>query len=170
MASHSIVLARVAIGGATVLNAPVPGALSDATTERTRALGPALLGLALVALGTVGYFVGVIELGAWLPDLRNRAIPSWCLITAGLLLSLVAVNRASRGRKLVAVVVLGLSVALTGLWATMLYVRFVVPATPGPAIGVRSADFALPDPRGRVVHLADFAGKPLLLVFYRGHW
>jgi len=148
----------------------VPGVLSDATTDRTRALGPALLGLTLVALGTVGYFVAVIELGPYLPDLRNRAIPSWCLITAGLLLSLVAVSRASRGRKLAAVVTLVLSVALTGLWATMLYVRFVVPSTPGPTIGAHSADFALADPTGRVVHLADFAGKPLLLVFYRGHW
>jgi hypothetical protein len=145
-------------------------ALSDATTVRTRALGPALLGLALVVLGTVGYFVAVIELGAWLPDLRNRAIPSWCLITAGVLLSLVAVSRASRGRKLGAVVVLVLSVALSGLWAAMLYAKFVVPSTPGPTIGARSADFALADPTGRVVHLADFAGKPLLLVFYRGHW
>jgi hypothetical protein len=170
MASHSIALAALAIGAATVLNASVAGAVSDVTTVRTRALGPALLGLVLVALGTVGYFVGVIELGAWLPDLRNRAIPSWCLITAGVLLSLVAVSRASRGRKLGAVIVLVLSLALTGLWATMLYVNFVVPFTPGPTIGARSADFALPDPTGRVVHLADFAGKPLLLVFYRGHW
>jgi hypothetical protein len=170
MASHTIALAGLAIGASTVLNASVPGAVSDATTDRTRALGPALVGLALVALGTVGYFVAVIEVGPWLPDLRNRAIPSWCLITAGLLLSFVAVSRASRGRKLGAVVALVLSVALTGLWATMLYVRFVVPSTPGPTIGARSADFALPDPAGHVVHLADFAGKPLLLVFYRGHW
>jgi hypothetical protein len=87
-----------------------------------------------------------------------------------MLLALVAVNRASRGRKLGAVIVLVLSVALTGLWATMLYVNFVVPDSPGPTIGARSADFALADPTGRVVHLADFAGKPLLLVFYRGHW
>jgi hypothetical protein len=170
MASHSIALARLAIGAVTVLKAPVPGAVSDATTDRTRALGPALLGLTLVVLGTVGYFVAVIEVGPWLPDLRNRAIPSWFLITAGVLLSLVAVARASRGRKLAAVIALVSSVALTALWATMLYVKFVVPPTPGPTVGARSADFALADTAGRVVHLADFAGKPLLLVFYRGHW
>jgi len=57
-----------------VLKAPVPGNVSDATTDRPRALGPALLGLVLVVLGTVGYFVAVIELGAWLPDLRNRDV------------------------------------------------------------------------------------------------
>jgi hypothetical protein len=170
MARHSIVLARVAIGAGNVLKAPVPGALSDATTRRTRSLGIALLGLTLVALGTIGYFVAVIEIGPWLPDLRNRAIPSWCLIAAGLLLSLVAVSRASSGRRLGAVVALVVSVALAGLWATMLYVRFVVPATPGPTIGAHSADFALQNPAGHVVHLADFSGKPLLLVFYRGHW
>ena len=170
MASHTIGLVELAIGAVTVLKASVPGALSDATTHRTRSLGIALLGLTLVALGTVGYFVAVIELGAWLPDLRNRAIPSWFLITAGLLLSLVAVSRASSGRKLGAVVVLVLGVALTGLWARMLYVKFVVPSTPGPTIGAHSADFALQNPAGHVVHLADFSGKPLLLVFYRGHW
>ena len=170
MASHRIGLAGLATGDATVLKAPVPGAVLDATTVRTRALGPALLGLVLVALGTVGYFVGVIELGAWLPDLRNRALPNWLVIAAGLLLSLAAVSRASQGRKVPAIAILVLNVALTGLWATMLYVRFVVPASSGPTIGARSADFALTDPKGRVVHLADFAGKPLLLVFYRGHW
>jgi len=153
-----------------VLKAPVPGNVSDATTDRPRALGPALLGLVLVVLGTVGYFVAVIELGAWLPDLRNRALPNWFVIAAGLLLSFVAVSRASRGRKLPAIAILVLNLGLTGLWATMLYVKFVVPKADGPAIGVRSADFALADPKGHVVHLDDFAGKPLLLVFYRGHW
>ena len=149
----------------------MPGALlSDARTHRTRALGLAVSSLVLVLLGTVGYFVAVIEIGSWLPDLRNRALPNWFLIAAGLLLSFVAVSRASRGRKLAAVVVLVLNVALTGFWATMLYVKFVVPSTPGPTIGARSSDFALADPTGRVVHLADFAGKSLLLVFYRGHW
>ena len=148
----------------------MPGAVSDATTVRTRALGLALLGLVLGVLGTVGYFVAVIELGPWLPELRNRALPNWFLIAAGLLLSFVAVSRASRGRKLAAIAILVLNLGLAGLWATMLYVKFVVPPSDGPAIGVRSADFALADPAGRVVHLADFAGKPLLLVFYRGHW
>jgi hypothetical protein len=170
MVSHSNGLARVAIGARNVLKDRVPGPLSDATSDRTRALGPALLGLALVVLGTAGYFVAVVEVGSWLPDLRNRAIPSWCLVTAGLLLTLAAVSRASRGRKRIAVAALVLSVALTGMWASMLYVRFVVPSTPGPTIGARSADFALADPTGKVVHLADFTGRRLLLVFYRGHW
>src|SRR6185295_20008145 len=98
-------------------------------TVRTRALGPALLGLVLVVLGTVGYFVGVIELGPWLPELRNRALPNWFLMVAGLLLSFVAVSRASRGRKLAAAAILVLNLGLAGLWATMLYVMFVVPPT-----------------------------------------
>jgi hypothetical protein len=123
-----------------------------------------------VALGTVGYFAAVIELGAWLPDLRNRAIPSWCPHHRGHAARARRGEPSEPGRKLGAVIVLVLSLALTGLWATMLYVNFVVPHSPGPTIGARSADFALADPTGRVVHLADFAGKPLLLVFYRGHW
>jgi hypothetical protein len=136
----------------------------------TRALGPALLGLLLVVAGAVGYFVLVIAFGARLPGARNHALPSWLLIAAGLALSLLAVVRASRGRRLASAALLAVSVLLAGAFADLIYVRFVVPASPGPAIGARSADFALADQTGQVRRRDDFAGSPLLLVFYRGHW
>ena len=40
----------------------------------------------------------------------------------------------------------------------------------GLAVGDLLPDFALPDQTGTVVRLGDFRGRPLLLVFYRGHW
>jgi hypothetical protein len=142
--------------------APVPRSPSG------RSLRLALLGLALGFAGVVGYFVLVLKLGAWFPGARNDALPSWLLIAGGLTLSLVAVGRARR--RLAAIALLVANVAVAAFFANMIYVSFAVPEAKGPAIGSPSADFALADQTGRTVRLADFAGKPLLLVFYRGHW
>jgi len=145
----------------------------DPTTDalvRSRALGLAALGLALGIAGFVGYFVLVLRFGAWFPGARNNALPSWLLIAAGLALSSVAIARASRGRRLVASLALVLNVAVAGAFASFIYVALAVPEAHGPAVGAPSADFALADQTGKIVQLADFKGKPLLLVFYRGHW
>jgi len=38
-------------------------------------------------------------------------------------------------------------------------------------VGEPPPDFTLPDAGGRAVTLADYRGKkPVVLVFYRGHW
>jgi peroxiredoxin len=52
----------------------------------------------------------------------------------------------------------------------MLYVFSVVPPAAGPPVGAPAPDFALRGQGGQTVRLEDFRGKPLLLVFYRGHW
>lgn len=39
-----------------------------------------------------------------------------------------------------------------------------------PQVGARAPDFEIMDPEGRVRSLDGYAGKTLLLVFYRGHW
>ena len=145
---------------------------SDPTTNpaRNRSLALAGLGLVLGIAGAVGYFVLVIYFGPWLPGARNHALPSWVLIAAGLGLSALAVMRASRGRRVVASILLVSNVVVAGAFANLIYVAFVVPEAHGPATGEPAADFALADQTGRVVRLRDFAGKPLLLVFYRGHW
>jgi len=140
------------------------------TDGPSRSLALSGLGLALGIAGVVGYFVVVIYLGAWFPGARNNALPSWLLIAAGLALSVVAVMRASRGRRMASSVLLVLNVAAAGAFANLIYVEFLVPEARGPAIGSPAADFALADQTGKVVRLGDFTGKPLLLVFYRGHW
>jgi len=128
----------------------------------------ALLGLGSGVAGVVGYFVLVLKFGAWFPGARNTALPSWLLIGGGLLLSTAAVARAAR--RVVPSLLLLANLALAGTFGNLLYVSLAVPAAHGPAIGARAVDFALADQTGRVMRLADFAGKPLLLVFYRGHW
>ena len=39
-----------------------------------------------------------------------------------------------------------------------------------PKVSERAPQFSLPAADGRTVSLKDFAGKKLVLVFYRGYW
>ena len=39
-----------------------------------------------------------------------------------------------------------------------------------PKIGERVPEFSLPSADGGTIALKDFAGKKLVLVFYRGYW
>jgi hypothetical protein len=128
----------------------------------------AIVGVALVLAGVVGDFVAVIEFGAWLPRVRNDAVPSLIAVALGLVLSLFAVIRARRS--VLAGVLLAVSVLFAGWFGGMLYVFSALPPVAGPAIGAAAPDFAAPDQAGKTVRLADFRGHPLLLVFYRGHW
>jgi peroxiredoxin len=46
----------------------------------------------------------------------------------------------------------------------------MTPTTP-PNLGETAPDFTLPDAAGAPFHLAErCAERPLVLVFYRGHW
>lgn len=51
---------------------------------------------------------------------------------------------------------------------TALFALIAVGAT--PKVGERAPQFSLPTPDGRIVSLKDYAGKKLVLVFYRGYW
>jgi len=128
----------------------------------------AATGLLLGVVGVVGYFVVALHLGAWLPSVRNDAIPNWILVGLGLALSILAVVRARR--RLVPGLLLGLNVAVAAAFSAMLYVVSVMPPASGPSIGAPAPAFALVDQGERTVRLEDFRGAPLLIVFYRGHW
>ena len=127
----------------------------------------ALLGVLLVIAGVVGYFAAVIHLPS-VPSIRNYALPNWILIAAGIAAGVVAVRRLPR--RWTPKLLLGVEVALAGLFAVMLYVSSAVPGTGGPAVGNPAPDFTLTDHRGDPVHLANLRGAPVLLIFYRGHW
>src|SRR2546422_10418976 len=71
----------------------------------------AAAGLALGVVGVIGYFVVVFRFGAWLPSVRNNAIPNWILVALGLGLSVLALLRAER--RVVPGLLLGLNVVVT---------------------------------------------------------
>ena len=51
---------------------------------------------------------------------------------------------------------------------TLLIAVIVLAST--PKIGDRAPQFSLPASDGRTLALKDYAGKKLVLVFYRGYW
>jgi cytochrome oxidase Cu insertion factor (SCO1/SenC/PrrC family) len=65
---------------------------------------------------------------------------------------------------------LSLALLVLGAWNTFVVAR--IPDTPTALrVGEHPPDFTLPDASGRPVSLADYRGKkPVILVFYRGHW
>jgi len=163
-------LARANYGSARSMEAP--NTRSDQPTRRDRA---ALLGLALGVGGVLAYFLVVFRFAAWMPEVRNRAVPNWILVACGLALSALGVLRArarparDRGR-ILAPVLAATNVAVAAAFAWILYGLPALPPVPGPPLGAPAPDFTLTDQSGHNVRLADFHGAPLLLVFYRGHW
>ncbi len=127
-------------------------------------------GFALTMLGVIGYFVVVLHFAARLPQVRNDAIPNWILIEMGIVLSAFGVATAGAGHRRLPVVLTVLNGLVAMAFAALLYDFTLVPPASGPALGVAAPAFTLPDQGGRPVSLSDFRGRPLLLVFYRGHW
>jgi hypothetical protein len=151
--------------GASLRGMPIDAAApSSPRTFR----GLAVASLLLVLTGVIGYFVVVFRAAAWLPSVRNDALPNWILVAVGAGLSILAIRRAPSARS--PKVLFGVNVGLAGLFAALLYVIPVVPAATGPALGTAAPDFALLDQNGSTVRLSDQRGAPVLLVFYRGHW
>jgi len=64
------------------------------------------------------------------------------------------------------------SLAVGGLFLWYVFVfSYDVPTGRPDTLAMEAApDFSLPDQDGREVHLNDFQGRKVVLVFYRGHW
>jgi 4-amino-4-deoxy-L-arabinose transferase-like glycosyltransferase len=163
-------LARVSGDGVAPVQWAIMPPDASSTAAARRATWTAVAGLAVALAGVGTYFVVVFRLGAWLPRVRNDALPNWILVAAGLALGLRGLSRAPGGRRLLPASLLALSGLLAAAFAVMLYVLSALPDASGPAVGRPAPDFALRDQSGRTVRLRDFGGAPLLLVFYRGHW
>src|SRR5262249_50276335 len=135
-----------------------------------RCMGDAVTvaGLVLTLVGAIGYFVATVELAARYPWLRNHAAPSVVVVAIGLVLAVRGVVPARR--RLLPGLLLGLSVVVAGAFAAMLWVVTAVAPVAGPPVGTPAPGFALADQGGKTIRLDDFRGKPVLLVFYRGHW
>ncbi len=58
------------------------------------------------------------------------------------------------------------------LLKTLLLISLIAPIALGstPKVGDRAPQFSLQASDGRTVELKDFAGKKVVLVFYRGYW
>jgi AhpC/TSA family protein len=150
--------------------------LEERVMSATSAPGARLAagGLVVVIAGIVSYFAAVM----WLPsrpEIRNTALPNWLIVAAGAAMAAAGARRAITApagtrRRWLGPTLAGVDLALVAAFGWLLYVGSTVEHVPGPAIGAPAPDFALAAQDGRRVRLADFHGRPVLLVFYRGHW
>jgi hypothetical protein len=123
------------------------------------------IGALVSTFGLVSYFT----LFASYPALRDTAWLNLVLVGIGLTLSILAIGRRRSW--------LSLGGALLSAACVVLLVGYVfglsrqLPPTGGViAVGAVAPDFSLPDQTGATVSLADFAERPVVLVFYRGFW
>jgi hypothetical protein len=132
-----------------------------------------LAGPALSIAGLVSYFTHAARFPAW----RDAPWPNGVATFAGAAMALVGTWRAFRhpgeyrGRIAGPLATL-VAAGAAGLFHHYLFVLSADLPTPTAvtlALG-RAPAFELFDQDGRTVRLADFAGKKLVIVFYRGSW
>lgn len=119
----------------------------------------------LVAVAGVAGYAALFRVAA----IRNHPELYVVASALGVVLAVLALRHERRWPAWVA---LGLTVLLLAGTAVFNFVLTRVPAGPTVLrVGERAPDFTLPDAGGRPVTLADLRGKkPVVVVFYRGHW
>jgi len=108
------------------------------------------------------------------PDLRDSGVPNVVAAALGVALCLAAAQRAFRARRFR--VTSALAASLGGLVfaflaAYIFYISYRLPPAGGvAAAGTKAPAFKLQDQEGRERTLEEFQGRPVFLVFFRGHW
>jgi hypothetical protein len=119
-------------------------------------------------------FLGYFTVAPRFPDWRDSGLADVAVAWAGVLLSWFGWRRA-RGRRRRGALGAGLfGLGFTSALVLAVYVLFLsyqlpsAASAPGP--GDPAPGFRLPDQDGRQKCLQDFAGRWLVLDFFRGHW
>jgi hypothetical membrane protein len=131
---------------------------------------PLWSGLALSVIGVFSYAFFFYRF----PITRDVPWVSFILFAAAIVLLVAGVRRAP-GRKIGAIVVTVIGVALVALFVFSITVGSRVPTGANiPAVGAKVPGFTLLDANRKPVALAQLLGQPgtkgVLLVFYRGYW
>jgi len=131
---------------------------------------PLWTGLALVLIGFLSYALLFYRF----PITRDVPWVSFLLFAAAIAMLVAGVRRAP-GRKIGAIVVTVIGVALVAFFVFGITVGSRVPMGANvPAVGAKAPDFTLLDANGKPVALSQLLGSPgtksVLLVFYRGYW
>ena len=123
--------------------------------------------------GMISYFLYF----AFIPPLRDFPWLNLLVVLLGLCLAALGLRNAFHPTRIWRAKTLGsllllMSFALAALFYT--YVFILSYQLPGAANVLQpdaaAPDFGLPDQRGQSVKLADFAGRRVVISFYRGHW
>jgi hypothetical protein len=130
-------------------------------------------GMVITLAGGLSYFLHFAQY----PDLRDFPLLNLPLVLLGLILAAAGCWQVFRQRggalgKTLATAGLLLTLGFAGLFSFyVFFFSYQLPeAASAPATQAMAPDFTLLDPKGQPVSLADFRGKKVVLVFYRGHW
>jgi hypothetical protein len=125
----------------------------------------AWIGPLIAAIGLVTYFA----LAAKVPMLRDSAALNLLLVAAGVGIAVWALVKRRNWKSWAGLVGSLLPAAL--LVGYVFVLSNQMPEGNGAAaVGESAPKFVLPDQTGRMTSLADFEGRRVLVVFYRGFW
>ncbi len=131
------------------------------------------IGLLVTFASVVSYF----EVFARFAPLRDFPWVNLPLVLLGAGLSTLGMkpaleNAATLRSRLLVGAGFTLSVLLAALFvAYIFWITYLLPAPSDVALGlIQAPDFALTSNTGETVRLSDFAGRRVVLVFYRGFW
>jgi hypothetical protein len=131
----------------------------------------ALLGFLVAGAGFITYFTVVPR---YFPGLRDSGHLNVAITLLGAFVAAIGLVRCFRARRhrilgSVFLAASGLAAILLPLYVYVL--TFQLPSDEGVVrSGEKAPAFELPDPEGKPRALAEFAGKKILLVFFRGAW
>ncbi len=126
----------------------------------------AWIGPLLAFLGLVSYFA----IAARIPSLRDSALPNVALVATGVAVALWGLVRRRSWKSWLGLVGAGLPAALLLGYVYVLSNQLPASADSAPRVGQPAPRLELPDHTGRQVSLEAYAGRRVVVVFYRGFW
>ena len=135
------------------------------TSEQKNRNHAAWIGPLIALVGLVTYFTYAVNF----PDLRDNAVLNLIVVVLGVAVAGWGVFKKSNWKS-------WLGLLTSGAFAVLLfgYVFVLSNQMPGTdsaaAVGSAAPPLILPDETGRVVDLADFQDRRVVVVFYRGFW
>jgi peptidoglycan/LPS O-acetylase OafA/YrhL len=125
----------------------------------------AWIGPLVALIGLVTYFTVAVRF----PDLRDSAIVNLMLVIAG---AGIAAWGLTRRRNWKSWIGLAAAVGLAALFSSYIFIysRQLPPPDSAPSVGSPAPVLELPDQSGRLVSLDHFAGRRVVVIFYRGFW
>jgi len=130
----------------------------------------AAAGAAISGLAMVTYFLVIPR---W-PDLRDSGVPSTLTAAAGAALCILGLLRSfiQKRRRLGTTALSGIGILSTAFLALYIFLlSYQLPPLDGVIqVGQQAPAFELSDQDGKKRNLQEFRGRPLFLIFFRGHW
>lgn len=113
-----------------------------------------------------------ISVGYYYSRMRAVDVPKWPLMSLFLkiIAVFVGVMALAYGVSVIGGIALGISFFIVGMFFIFIMISAMPKVKPGVEVGKPFVDFTTLDSDGNEFILSSLKGKPILLVFYRGHW